>query len=1065
MHKHPELTETRILKALGEIKGRIHDRRHPVELSSWMVEGEPVPPEQAFAASYSPFRVGDAWGRVWGTTWFRIRGTVPSDWKGREVIVLFRLIAEEWEGLILDDIGVVEPFRKTIQIGWEGFTGEGLIYRDGKPDRAINTHRSEIDVARPAMGGETFEFFVEAAANPVLSFCTFGYGFSRDPDSLHFKVHQAELACFNREVFDFYFDFKVCATAMKALPGDSQRRAELRVALNEVLNQLDWEEPATVGRARGLLTEVLTRKNGGTVHKLSAIGHAHIDTAWLWPLRETVRKCARTFSTAVDYMDRYPEYVFGCSQAQQYDWMKAHYPDIYKRIKEKVKSGQWEPLGSMWVEVDCNLASGESLIRQMLLGKRYFLEEFGYETKDAWLPDVFGYSAALPQIFRGCGIEYFLTQKIAFNQFNKFPHHTFLWEGIDGTQIFTHFPPADNYNADISPQILKYNIANFKEHGRATRSLLVYGYGDGGGGPSIPMLEQARRLRDFDGLPQVIQEKALDFFAKAREDARDLPVWVGELYFELTRGTYTTHASTKRNNRKSEFLLRDAEFLHAMSLLVDPRRPEKAVNPDRAMYDVVNLGASDTHLHARALERAWKLVLLNQFHDIIPGSSIGWVYEDSARDYEVVRALGESVVDSALAAIDSRINTSGLKQPVRLLNTLGFARTEVVKLPDGKLRKVELPSLGYSVIDTVAPEELPARPVHVREGENGEGFVLENEVLRVSIAGNGQLKSIHDMEANRDVLAPGAEGNVLCLYADVPNANDAWDIDIFHAETKKELSKAVSVSIVESHPLRAAVRVERIFGKSRVVQKIVLEADSRRIDFDTEVDWHERHKLLKAAFPVEVRSSHATYEIQFGHLERPTHYNTSWDMARFEVCGQKWADLSEPGYGVALLNDCKYGYDIHGHIMQISLLRAPTEPDPEADQGHHLFTYSLYPHRGSFQQAGVIEAAYQLNIPPRMAALAPNSDGDLAKSFSWLRASRPGVYIEAVKRAEDGNGVIVRFYEGHGARGATAIEFGWPVKKVIRTNLIEQDQESVLLAQQSVHIPLKPFEIVTLRVI
>ena len=1065
MHKHPELTETRIHKAVGAIKKQIYDLRHPVELSAWAVAGEPVAPEVAFAATYQPFRVGDPWGKIWSTTWFRIRGTIPPEWQGREVVVLFRLIAEEWEGFKLETFPVVDPFRKVFQVGVEGFTTEGLIFREQKVDRAINIHRSEIDVANPAKGGESFEFFVEGAANPIVSFEAHAYSFLRDPDDLVFKVHQAELACVNRKVFDFYYDFKVCANAMKTLPAASQRRAELRVALNEALNTLDWDDPDSIDLARAALADVLSRKNGGTTHKLSAIGHAHIDTAWLWPLRECVRKCARTFSTAVDYMDRYPEYIFGCSQAQHYAWMKAWYPDVYEKIKEKVKSGQWEPIGSMWVEGDSNLLSGESLIRQILLGKRFFREELGYETRDAWLPDVFGYSASMPQIFKGCGIDYFLTQKIAYNQFNQFPHHTFLWEGIDGTKIFTHFPPAGTYNADILPELLQHNVTNFREHGRATRSLLVYGYGDGGGGPSVAMLEQARRLKDFDGMPQVTQEKVIDFFRQAESDAHDLLVWVGELYFELHRGTYTTQAHIKKANRKSEFLLRDAEFVDAISFLVDPSRRENAADPVRAMYDVTHIGAADAHLHAKALERAWKLLLLNQFHDIIPGSSIGWVYEDCTRDYAAVRSLGESVVDSSLAVLDSRIDTGGLEHPVRLLNTLGFARTEVLEIEPGRLRKVEIPSFGYSVVDGASAEDEPARPVTVRKGESDGSFVLENSLLRLSLTKEGAIDGITDKEAGREVLTPGTRGNILCLFADVPNNSDAWDVDMFHKETWKEVGPATSVSIVESHPLRSAVRVECTFGKSRIVQKIVMEADSRRIDFVTEVSWHERHKFLKAAFPVDVHSSRATYEIQFGHLERPTHYNTSWDMARFEVCGQKWADFSEPGYGVALLNDCKYGYDIHGGVMHISLLRSSTSPDPEADQGEHAFTYSLYPHQGTFQEAGVIESAYRLNVPVRITPLAAAQKGTLPQSASFLRTTQPGIYIEAVKRAEDGNGIIVRLYEGHGSRGETTVEFGWKVDKVIRTNLIEEDQESLPVSNNSIRLGLKPFEIATLRVL
>lgn len=1035
MLKHSKLTEARIRTALPRLKEKIYSAHHPVELAAWTVGGEPVPAEHALRQTYEPFtagRFGQSWGKLWDTTWFRIRGRVPESWQGKETVVLFRLI----------DSGV------------EGFSAEGLIYKDGKPDRAINLHRAEIEIAREARGGESFEVFVEAAAN----YSDFSGIVIKDSGELRFKVLQSELACLDREIFDYYYDFKVCAEAMDALPEESQRRAELRTALNESLNE--YEHTASVARGRGALQDVLSRRNGGTVHRLSAVGHAHIDTAWLWPLRETIRKCARTFATAADYMDRYPEYIFGCSQAQQYAWMKAHYPDIYERIKERIKRGQWEPLGSMWIEVDCNLVSGESLVRQFLYGKRYFQEEFGYETKDAWIPDVFGYAGSLPQIIRGCGLDYFLTQKMSWNQLNKFPHHTFSWEGIDGTKVFTHFPPADTYNSDFAPQLLRYNVDNFLEHGRATRSIFVYGYGDGGGGPSIAMLEQAARLRDFEGLPQIAMEKALDFFPKAHEDAGELPVWVGELYLETHRGTYTTHARTKLGNRKSELLLRDAEFFDVLSALFVPGRKEHAEDPPRAIYDVTGTEENSYGPHRRALERAWKLVLLNQFHDIIPGSSIGWVYEDNARDYQTVRVLAESVKESSLDALAPLFNTAGMSKPVCVMNTLAFSRREVLELPEGELVRVEVPSAGY-VVQDFSRQAADEKAVTVRK--EGGSFILQNGILRLEIDEQGLISGLWDIEAEREVLAPGERGNVFHLHPDVPIKSDAWDVDIFYKERVDVLTQGASVKISREHPLRADVEIERAFGGSRLRQKVVLNADSRRIDFVTWVDWRERHKFLKVAFPVNVRSTRATYEIQFGHVERPTHYNTSWDLARFEVCAQRWADLSEPGYGVALLNDCKYGYDIANNVLRLSLLRAPVGPDPETDQGEQFFTYSLYPHRGTLQDSGVIEAALALNSPLLARPLPADQSGAFGAKQSWIQIDRPGVYLEAVKAAENGDGMIVRLYEGHGARGPVTITVNLPVQKAVLTNLVEQDQKPLRISGNGIKLDLKPFEIVSLR--
>ena len=1040
MQKHPELTEGRIRATLERIHKQIYSPKQPIDVAIWKVGGEPVAAEKALKAKYAPFAVGEMWGPLWDTAWFRFRGQVPKAWRGREVVALVRLTT----------------------VPYEGFTAEGLIYQEGKVVRALNANRRDVAIANSAKGGERFEFFVESGANGGLSETGGTDGTIALPDyngKPRFRLEQAELACVNREAFDFYYDFKVAFEAMEALPAGSQRRAELRYALNEAVNLFSDEDARTIPKARVALREVLRRHNGDTAHTLSAVGHAHIDTAWMWPLRESIRKCARTFSTALDYMEKYPHYVFACSQAQQYAWMKAYYPEIWSRIKKAVRRGQWEPVGSMWIETDCNLASGESLVRQILHGKRFFEEELAYETKDVWIPDVFGYAASLPQIMRKAGIDYFLTQKISWNQFNKFPHHTFLWEGIDGTSIFTHFPPADTYNADTGPKTLLYNVTNFKEHDRATRSILLYGFGDGGGGPSIEMLEKAKRLRDFDGLPKLTQEKALRFFEKAVADAKDLPVWVGELYLELHRGTYTTQARNKRGNRKSEFLLRDAEFFDGISFLLSPRRKENAADPKRAVYDVTGLGNNRAATHRAALDRAWKLVLLNQFHDIIPGSSIHWVYQDSTRDYEAIRQLGESVRDSALATLCALIDTRSFTKPVLVSNTLSFPRREVIGLPGGKPVLLEVPASGYTVIEAKGTSiKTPAHPVKAMQTSGG--FTLENGLVRIRINARGQLASVHDLQRRREVLS--GSGNVFRLHEDIPNNWAAWDVDIFHKEKLDELNGNAQVELVEKGPLRAAVKVVHSFGKSRLEQRIVLRADSARIDFPTEVEWQEDRKFLKVAFPVAIRAMNATYEIQYGHLERPTHSNTSWDMARFEVCAQKWADLSEPGYGVALLNDCKYGHDIHGNVMCLSLLRAPVSPDPLADRGHHEFTYALLPHAGDFRAGRVIEEAYALNVPLVVRETKPVA-GSLPATHSFFQVDRPNVIIEAIKLAEEGGAVIVRLYEAAGSRGSVTLKTSLPVQQAWLADLMEHELEKLPLKNGRVQLDLKPFEIVTLK--
>ncbi len=1037
MLKHPVQTEGRIRQAVRRIEALIYTPVSPVEVAIWNVGGEPVQAEKAFKAKYVPFQVGSMWGALWDTSWFRFRGEVPREWKGREVVARIRLT----------------------NIGREGFTAEGMIYQDGKPARAINANRREVAISLKAKGGEKFEFFVEAAANGGTNEAgeTQGLNLPDFGGTPLFRLEQAELACVNREAFDFYHDFKLASEVMDVLPEDSQRRGELRAALNESLNRFTESDPSTIKPARMALREVMRRHNGDTSHTLSAVGHAHIDTAWLWPLRETIRKCARTFSTALDYMDKYPDYVFVCSQAQQYAWMKAYYPDIWDRIKKAVRRGQWEPVGSMWIETDCNLASGESLVRQILHGKRYFAQELGYDTKDVWIPDVFGYAASLPQIMKKSGVEYFLTQKISWSQFNKFPHHTFLWEGIDGTRIFTHFPPADTYNSVIAPSELAFNVKNFKEHDRASRSLLVYGFGDGGGGPTIEMLEKAKRLGDFEGMPKVELEKALTFFEKAEADARDLPVWVGELYLELHRGTYTSQARNKRGNRKSEFLLHDAEFFDAVSLALAPKRTESAADPERAVYDVTGLGEKGANTHRAALDRAWKLVLLNQFHDIIPGSSIHWVYQDSDRDYETVRVLGESVRDSALGSLESLVDTHEFLHPILVTNTLGCRRREIISLPNGTAASVDVPPCGYTVVDA-KDAFLHTAENPVTASSTKQGITLENGVVRVKINAKGHLTSVYDLRAKRETLS--APGNVLHLHEDIPNCWDAWDVDVFYKEKSVILDGINTLELIESGPLRAIVRVRRSFGKSLLEQDIILRAGSARIDFSTEVNWQESQKMLKVAFPVDIHSPRATYEIQYGHLERPTHTNTSWDLARFEVCGQKWADLSETGYGVALLNDCKYGYDIQGNVMRLSLLRAPISPDPLADRGHQKFTYALLPHVGDLRQAGVIEEAYALNVPLLARETKPAA-GPLPASHSFFHLDR-GV-IEAIKVAEDGGAIIVRFYESTGARGSVTLSTTLPVRKASLATMMEEEQKALPLKDGEVKVDMKPFEIVTVK--
>ncbi len=763
-------------------------------------------------------------------------------------------------------------------LGWQGptgFTCEALAWRNGKPWRGVDPDHPWLPIE-----GSEVDFYLEAAASPRAT------EQGEEPAASMIALRESREPAF---VF---------------------RRADLVIRDPQVATA----DPADTG-----------------AHRITAVGHAHIDTAWEWPLREAKRKCARSWSTQLELMDAYPDYVFACSQPAQYAWIKESYPDLWARIKEKVAGGQWEPVGAMWVEADCNLPSGEALVRQLLHGKRFFMQELGVETRVLWLPDVFGYPGNLPQLIKEAGCDYFLTQKLSWNDTNKPDHHTFWWEGIDGTRVFTHFPPADTYNGNFSREEVEASVRNYKDAGRSDRSLYLFGFGDGGGGPTEEMIEAAHAL----GVPI---GHASEFFDLAAAEAHDLATVQGELYFELHRGTYTTQARTKWLNRRAQTALREAE-----------------------MWSVA---AGD---YPRAeLDELWKTLLLNQFHDILPGSSIDWVYEEAERDLEAVVSGAHAI---ALKAAEK---------------------------------------VGVQV-------EKPSRTPP-------DASSLENELLRVELGSDGVVTSIWDKEAGREVLT--GPGNVLELHEDNPRRWDAWDLDIEHRAD--------------------FVTVGRRFGESSVQQLITLEG--RVLRFDTEVDWHERHKILKVAFPVAVRAEEATYEVQFGHVRRPTHMATPRARAMFEVCAQRWADLGDETYGVALLSDSKHGYDIHDSVMRLSLLRAPTHPDPSADQGRHRFTYALMPHPGDFREAGVIEAAEELN-------------SILGSPRSLVSVDTRQVRVEAIKFAEDSDAVIVRLYEAWGRLCRATLSTTLPHARVTLCDLLERER-----LESSLTLDFRPFQVVTLKV-
>jgi alpha-mannosidase len=709
----------------------------------------------------------------------------------------------------------------------------------------------------------------------------------------------------------------------------------------------------------------------------------------------------------------------------------------------------------MWVEADCNLTGSESMVRQFLYGKRYFKEKLGVTTYDMWLPDVFGYSAALPQILNKFNIEYFLTQKISWNQFNKFPHHTFWWKGIDGSKIWSHFPPADTYNASCEPKEVSYSVKNYKDQGRADQSLYVFGHGDGGGGPTEKHLEFLKRGRLAPGYPEIARgKKALDFFREAKRNSKDLMTWSGELYLELHRGTYTSQAANKKSNRECEYLLRDAEWL--------------------SCFNIANYPGPE-------LEKAWKLVLLNQFHDIIPGSSVNEVYVDSAKDYAAVKEIGEGIINRSLKAIGDRIDTAGSENPIAI-----FQNADVPGLAMLDWEKTENPTallVGNSVLPAQVIEENGTRKVIFNTPQEALGTVavgdlvddinppktrikvstrkIENDQLSVRFDVNGNISSIQSLDDGSEFIEPGKLGNVFQLFDDNPLFWSAWDIDVFAYETVQELLKCDSIEIVEKGPVRGAIEVVRTFGKSTIRQRISV-GQFAGIRFDTEIDWRETDKLLKVAFPLNINANKANFEIQFGNVERPTHYNTSWDMARFEVCAQKWVDVSEGDLGVALLNDGKYGHDIHNNVMRMSLLRAPKAPDPECDMGVHKFTYVLLPHFGPYQYADVVQAAYALNAPPRVVELA-KSEGEQAELPPFVACDNRNIIIETLKKAEDSNDLLVRMYECHNTRGVAELLCARIPQEAYLCDLEENELGELEIIDGAVQFPFKPFEIITIK--
>jgi alpha-mannosidase len=1053
VHDDSHLVEMRVERFVRErLVPALHRRRHPLTVSAWEAPGEPVPFAHATSQAFAPFEIGPAgtpYGKPWGTTWFRLTGEVPAGF-GEDPGVRVEVDV---------DLGylAIQP----------GFQCEATAYRpDGTVVKGLHPRNRYLPLAQvttdgtsttTTAGAAVVDVLLEASSNPDASGAEGGHDWYFQPTAVGsketagtdpvYRMRAADVVELDLDVYELTRDVWTLRGLLAQLPQATSRRASVLRALEDMVDAVDPDDVSgTAAAGRAALAPALAAQADATAHRTVAVGHAHIDSAWLWPTRETARKCTRTFSNVLSLMEEDDDFTFACSSAQQYAWVRDAQPELFERIKKRVAEGRFVPVGGMWVESDTNLPGGEALARQFVAGKRFFAEELGVEPLDVWLPDSFGYTAAMPQIARLAGARWFLTQKPSWNETNRIPHHTFWWEGIDGSRVYTHFPPADNYNSEVSAEDLARAERQFAEKGRANTSLLLFGYGDGGGGPTREMVAATRRARSLEGSPRVELGDPHQFFRDAEAEYPQPPVWSGEMYLEFHRGTYTSQARTKRGNRRSEHLLREAELWATAAAVHAARTGGDYAYP----YD--------------ELERIWHTVLLQQFHDILPGTSIAWVHREAEANYLRIAVELEALIADALASL------AGDGDQQLVFNAAPHQRAGA-------------PALGAGV-RTSATARDGAAPVAVERG--AQWTVLDNGLVRVVVDADGLLASVRDLTAEggagREVLPPGARGGLLTLHRDTPTQWDAWDVDVHYQRHTTELTTADSVELVEDGTGaggRAAVRVVRTFGSSRVEQLITLEPGSPVVGLELDVDWHEKQKMLKLAFPVDVHADRAASEIQFGHVMRATHTNTSWDAARFETCAHRWVHVGEAGYGAAVVNDSTYGHDVGRATredggttttVRMSLLRAPVYPDPDADQGEHRLRAGLVVGAGI---ADAVREGYRANLPVRevlgAADAAATAPVVRLEALQGQVSGHEGVVVEAVKLAEDRSGdVVVRLYESLGGRASARVVAGFEHAGVTEVDLLERPvAEPRSLAEQAegqdADVHLRPFQIVTLR--
>lgn len=941
----------------------------PLEIDVWAT-AEPVPFSERMCGEKSSPRIGDAWGRrLFDCAWMRFRAQWKTEYA--EVALVVRLDVNG-ELCLVDEAGVPTRGLTCIKSTFDPALGG--------PGKTI--YRLPEEVRRAGR----LELWADAGCNDL-------FGFLKDGG----RIALAEVAVCREEARQLYYDVETLRDYLLGSPADGPVATRLRTELLAIADTLDCTSDADVTRARERLAAWFSEAGGCMGEpplRVHAIGHSHLDLAWFWPIRETIRKGARTFASALYNIERYPEYVFGCSQPQLFAWMRAHQPGLYSKIKHAVAGRRIEPLGTFWVEPDCNMPSGESFVRQILSGARFFRDEFGVIPRHCWQPDVFGYHGQLPQILRKSGHEGFMTQKLSWNLVNRFGHHSFHWEGIDGTRILTHMLPEETYNSPAAARSLRKIADEYLERDVSGHALMVFGIGDGGGGPDAEHLERLRRAPRLPGLPTVTQGSAGDFFDAWSRDAHRFPVWRGELYLERHQGTLTTQALAKRNNRRAEVALRELEWAAYLA-----KQYAGFAYPEEA------------------LDRIWKEILLYQFHDILPGSSIKRVYDECNARY--VALLGElaTLTGERYAALAARI--AGANQMITF-NSLAWPRREWVRLGRG-WHHVEIPAFGWAIIDSPkeAPPDLSAAPHR-----------LENENLRVAFAADGRIAAVFDKRAGREVLSAEAPGNDFVI---IPDTGDAWDYEADHAKKdvwgylrQPESRPCIHEITTEvDGPCATIMQVWR-HRDSEIRQHIRLFAGAEMLVFETELDWREPATMLRVRFPVAVNAEEASFEIPFGHLRRSTLEDTSHRRAQFEVAALQWVDLSEAGHGVALYNDCKHGFRVKGRTLDMALLRSVPYPGAAligredraegddgrvySDLGRHVFRYALRPHAGPADAALLTAEARAFNTPlfvfPGAHERALPAAADLWRPP--LLIDSPSIELAAVKPAEDGRSWIVR---------------------------------------------------------